>query len=145
MTTATHVALGLIIGKVTNNYGLAIALSVGPDVDHFISYAKHGILFSPTKLLKATTDAEDPWGDQKSFLHNVFVWLGISIIAIAINQRIGLIISIAYLGHLVLDALDNSLFYPFYPKKFCIKGPIVYNSLNEYVFLFILLLIYISI
>ncbi|MHB8870966.1 MAG: metal-dependent hydrolase [Candidatus Doudnabacteria bacterium] len=145
MTIPTHLALGLIIGKMTNNYGLALAFSVGPDIDHLISYAKHGVLFNPKKFLKATTDTEDPWGDQRSFLHNILVWLGISIVAITINQRIGFIISIAYFGHLVLDALDNSLFFPFYPKKFCIKGPIVYNSINEYIFLFILLLIYISI
>ncbi|MEK7652270.1 MAG: metal-dependent hydrolase [Patescibacteria group bacterium] len=145
MTTATHVALGLIIGKVTNNYGLALAFSVGPDIDHLISYAKHGVLLNPRRFLKVTTDAEDPWGDQKSFLHNVFVWFGISLVAIAINQRVGLIISIAYLGHLVLDALDSSLFFPFYPRKFCIKGPIVYNSAHEYFFLLILLLIYIFI
>jgi membrane-bound metal-dependent hydrolase YbcI (DUF457 family) len=60
------------------------------------------------------------------------------------DPRFALIFAIAYLGHFLLDALDNSDFMPFYPfGKFNIKGFIPYFSKQELVFSLILFLIFI--
>lgn len=120
---------------------MSLLVSIAPDIDHFVSYAKHDVLLPLNKFWKVTMDPNDPWGDQKSFLHNILVWFGLSLIAILLNQKVGLIFATGYLGHLILDALCNSDYYPFYPKKkFRIKGPIVYASRNEFM-LFVALLL----
>lgn len=59
MTIPNHFALGLIIGKVTGNYELAISISVLLDCDHFIALAKHGKLKDWKTFWEATTDSED--------------------------------------------------------------------------------------
>lgn len=141
MTIPTHLALGLLIGKISGNYQMSLLVSIAPDIDHFVSYAKHDVLLPLNKFWKVTMDPNDPWGDQKSFLHNILVWFGLSLIAVLLNQKIGLIFATGYLGHLILDALCNSDYYPFYPKKkFRIKGPIVYASKSEFI-LFVALLL----
>ena len=140
MTIPTHLALGLLIGKVSGNYEIALLVSMAPDMDHFVSYARHGVLLHPKKFWKTVTDVNDPWEDQRSFLHNIVVWLILSLIAILLNKTAGIVFTSAYFGHLLLDALDNSDYYPFYPKKFRIKGPVVYNSKGEFVLFAILLL-----
>jgi len=140
MTIPTHLALGLLIGKISGNYQISLLVSLAPDIDHLISYTKHGVLFHPKKFWKTVTDVNDPWEDQRSFLHNLIVWFVLSLIAIFLNKTIGIIFASAYLGHLLLDALDNSDYYPFYPNKFRIKGPIVYASRSEFV-LFVALLL----
>ena len=120
---------------------MSFLVSIAPDIDHFVSYAKHDVLLPLNKFWKVTMDPNDPWGDQKSFLHNILVWFGLSLIAVLLNQKVGLIFVTGYLGHLILDALCNSDYYPLYPKKkFRIKGPIVYASRNEFV-LFVALLL----
>lgn len=135
MTLPTHVLAGLIIGKITGDFSTALAGSLVMDLDHAISYFYHGILFKPRKLFKAISDEADPWGDQRNFLHSIFSWLIISPILLVINFKFGLIFSIAYFFHLVLDALDSAHFYPFFPlKKFLIKGFIKYYSKQEVVF-----------
>ncbi|OGJ00890.1 hypothetical protein A3I95_02210 [Candidatus Nomurabacteria bacterium RIFCSPLOWO2_02_FULL_44_12] len=62
MTLPSHIALGLIIGKVTGNYGLAISTSVLIDCDHFISLYKHGVLRSFKEFWKAETNPEGVCG-----------------------------------------------------------------------------------
>ena len=132
MTFPTHLMAGLVIGKLTGNYSLSIAVAVGVDIDHVFSYAKNGILLKPKKFLQTVFNRDDPYGDQRFFLHNVLVFILISGIVFFINPQIGFIFSLAYLSHIILDALDNSDYFPFFPnKKINIRGPIEYASWKE--------------
>jgi archaellum biogenesis protein FlaJ (TadC family) len=126
---------GLIIGKITGNYPIAIIVSLAIDLDHIISFYRHGVLFNFKKLLKEALDEKDPWGDQRNILHNVFVFIIISFLVIILNSKIALVFSLAYLTHLFLDAINGSPLYPLYPsKKFATKGFIKYNSKQEIMF-----------
>jgi|SRR3989344_545353 len=145
MTLPTHVLAGLIIGKITGDFPTALAGSLVIDLDHTISYFRHGVLFKPRQLFKAILDEADPWKDQRNFLHSIFSWLVISLLLFVINFKFGLIFSLAYFFHLVLDALDSADFYPFLPfKKFVIKGFIRYYSKQEVVFNVCLILVLIA-
>jgi membrane-bound metal-dependent hydrolase YbcI (DUF457 family) len=142
MTFPTHLLMGLIIGKITGNFSAAIIGSLAIDIDHLISFYKHGILFKPKKLLKEALDETDPWGDQRNFLHNIFVSLFICSLIIAFNPEIGITFSLAYIVHIFFDAMNKAPFYPFFPsKKFAIKGFIKYNSKKEIAFMAILIII----
>lgn len=147
MTLPAHLAAGLIIGKLTGNFSVALIGALVIDLDHVVSYLKHGILFKPRKLFKAISDQDDPWGDQRGFLHNIFAWVIISALVAAIDLKIGLVFSVAYFSHLLLDALDGAEFYPLFPiKRLNFRGPIQYYSKQEIAFttflLFIFLLLY---
>jgi membrane-bound metal-dependent hydrolase YbcI (DUF457 family) len=136
MTLPTHVLVGLIIGRITGDFTTALVGSLVMDLDHAISYFRHGILFKARQLLKAISHEEDPWGDQRNFLHSIFSWAAISAVILFINFQIGLVFSVAYFFHLVLDALDGADFYPFFPffKKVVIKGFVKYYSSQEIIF-----------
>lgn len=143
MFITAHVLAGLIIGKLTGNYGLAIASAVLIDVDHLIPYAKHRVLLSPKKLWGVVTDPEDPYKNQRNYLHSFITWGLVSAIALLIDPRIGLIFMLGYLSHLILDLLDGSDFTPFYPFGSSVKGPIGYLSVHEFVFTIALLMVYV--
>ena len=140
-----HLFVGLIIGKISGSYLVALIGALFVDLDHLIVYVKNGILFKPKKLWKTITDANDPYGFQRNFLHNFFVWIIISILILIWDFRIGIIFSLAYLSHLLLDSLDGSDFYPFYPWKINVKGPIKYLSIQEWTITLILLIAFIFI
>lgn len=145
MTLPTHVLAGLIIGKITGDFPAALAGSLVMDLDHTISYFRHGILFKPRKLFTAVSAEADPWGDQRNFLHSIFSWVVISILLLIINFKFGLIFSIAYFFHLVLDALDSADFYPFFPfRKPAIKGFVKYYSKQEIILDICLILVLIG-
>src|SRR3989344_4450988 len=145
MTLPTHVLAGLIIGKITGDFPTALAGSLVMDLDHTISYFRHGILFKPRQLWKAIHDEADPWGDQRNFLHSIFSWIVISIVLLTINFNFGLVFSIAYFFHLVFDALDSADYYPFFPfRKFVIKGFVKYFSKQEIIFDIILIILLIT-
>ena len=145
MTLPTHVLAGLIIGKITGDFPTALAGSLAMDLDHTISYFRHGILFKPRQLWKAIHDEADPWGDQRNFLHSIFSWIVISIVLLTINFNFGLVFSIAYFFHLVFDALDSADYYPFFPfREFVIKGFVKYFSKQEIIFDICLILVLIT-
>lgn len=112
------------------------------DLDHLAEYIQHKIILSPKKIWQAITSPEDPYGNQRNFLHSFFAWLPVSAIAIAINLSAGLIFSIAYLSHLLLDLIDSSDFHLFYPLRLNIRGPIKYLSKSEILFTAILFFIF---
>ncbi len=142
MILSTHLLTGLIIGKITGNFPAALAGSLVMDLDHTISYFRHGILFKPHQLFKTIRDETDPWGDQRNFLHSIFGWVIFSVLLLTINFNFGLVFSIAYFFHLVLDALDSAVFYPFFPfRKFVIKGFVKYCSKQEIIFDICLILV----
>ena len=140
MTFPTHLMAGLVLGKLTGNYPLSIGVAIGIDVDHLFSYAKNGILLKPRKFLRTISDKNDPYGDQRYILHNVLVFVLISGIVFIIDNKIGFVLCLAYFSHLILDALDGSDYFPFFPnKKINLKGPVEYFSKAE--FLLIILLV----
>ena len=135
MTIPTHVLARIKIRKITGDFPTALAGSLAMDLDHTISYFRHGILFKPRQLWKAIHDEADPWGDQRNFLHSIFSWIVISIVLLTINFNFGLVFSIAYFFHLVFDALDSADYYPFFPfREFVIKGFVKYFSKQEIIF-----------
>ena len=132
MTLPTHVLAGLIIGKITGDFPTALAGSLVMDLDHTISYFRHGILFKPRKLFKVISDEADPWRDQRNFLHSIFSWVVISSVLLLINFKFGLVFSVAYFFHLLFDAIDSADFYPFFPfRKSVLKGFVKYYSKQE--------------
>ena len=137
-----HLALGLIIGKISGHYWIALIGSLAIDIDHIIPYVRHGVIFNWKKFWKTVTSADDPYGNQRNYLHSLFTWFILSAIAFLINSSVETVFSIAYLSHLVLDALDNSDFYPLYPLRFNVRGPIVYFSRAEWIITLLLFLIY---
>ena len=129
-----HIAMGLIIGKLSNNYLVALLGSLLIDFDHLIPYVKHNVLFSFKKFWKTVTNPKDPYGHQRNYFHSVLTWMLVSGVMLLIDLRIGLIFSVAYLCHLFLDMIDASDFYPLYPYKYNFIGPIKYLSKDEWLF-----------
>jgi membrane-bound metal-dependent hydrolase YbcI (DUF457 family) len=143
MTLPTHALLGVIIGKVTGNYAIGIASSTLVDIDHLQSYIVHGQIFRPKKLWKALTDQVDPYGDQRGMFHNIVFFGVVATILILLLHKIGILISIGWFGHLCLDALDNSDYYPLYPNKSVnLRGPIKYGTWQELIFFLVLIVVY---
>lgn len=143
MFLPTHLAAGLIIGKLTGDYTIALVGSVAMDLDHLWAYRQAGILFDFKKFFQAAIGGIKTKVPQRSFFHNIFFFLLSSAAALIISLPGGLIFSAAYLGHLFLDSLDNSGYFPFYPNtKINILGPIKYFSKQEFFLAFILLLIF---
>lgn len=144
MFLGAHIAVGLIIGKVTGNYPAAFIGALFIDSDHLIPYIKHGVVRSFEKFWKFITNPADPLGEQRNILHNVGVWVLPSIVLLIFYPRFGIPFSLAYGSHLILDALDGSDYYPFYPLKVInLKGPIEYLSKAELIFTTFLFLIFI--
>ena len=143
MFLPTHLAAGLLVGKLTGNYPAALAGAVFIDIDHLISYAKSGILWHPKKIFAAITDTRDPWENQRNILHTIHFWILISAIFWYFFPDIAPAFSLGYLSHLVLDGMDSADFRPFYPnKKINIRGPIPYYSLPELALALIFLIIF---
>jgi membrane-bound metal-dependent hydrolase YbcI (DUF457 family) len=90
MTTPTHLAAGLLIGRITGHMDWAILAAVLVDLDHVFSYVKHGVLFKPKQLIKTLTDVNDPWDDQRGIMHNFFVAGALSLLMFFLMPTIGL-------------------------------------------------------
>jgi membrane-bound metal-dependent hydrolase YbcI (DUF457 family) len=143
VTIPTHLIAGLLIGKLTGNYPLAIASSALVDVDHLQSYIKSGVILKPKLFWKTITDQADPYGNQRGYLHNTFVFFIISSLLYLFFSVAIVPFILGWLGHLILDALDNSDYWPLYPnKRVNLKGPILYATYQELLFAIFLLSLY---
>ena len=142
MFILAHLIWGLIMGKLSGNYTIALIGALAIDLDHLVVYIRHKIILSPEKFWQTITNPKDPYGNQRSFMHSFFAWLLISTSALIINFGAGLVLSLSYLGHLLLDLIDSSDFHPFYPIKLNVRGPIRYLSKSEILFTAALLLIF---
>ena len=140
-----HLLAGLIIGKLSGSYLVALIGALFVDLDHLIIYIKHKIILKPKKLWRIIINHRDPYGFQRNFLHSFISWAIISVIILIINFNLGAVFSLAYLTHLLFDLVDNADFYPFYPFKWNVKGPIKYFSKGEMIFTLILLAIFVLI
>lgn len=137
-----HLAIGLIIGKLTQNYSVALASALLIDIDHLIPYIKHKVIFNSKKFWKTVTNSHDSYGNQRNYLHSIFAFISINLGIFLFDYRIGIVFSLGYLSHLLLDALDSSDFHPFYPIKWNVRGPIKYLSKTEFAFTLILFVIF---
>ncbi len=142
MSIGPHIATGLILGKITNNYPLALAVSLLIDIDHLFFYIRHKIIFSPKKIWRTAVSPLDPHGSQRNYLHSLFAWFSVSFIFLLLDPGLGLIISSAYILHLLLDALDKSDFLPLYPLRYSFIGPVKYLSKGEFLVTSLLLIIF---
>ena len=143
MFILAHLASGMILGKVSGSYLPAIIGSVIIDVDHLRTLIKNKVRLSPKKLWQIILDPNDPYGNQRNILHTLFGWAIVSAIILLLNFEIGIIFSIGYLIHLILDGIDNSDFHAFYPfSNVNLKGPIKYLSKYELIFSLILMTLF---
>ncbi|MDD4901434.1 MAG: metal-dependent hydrolase [Patescibacteria group bacterium] len=143
MLLPTHLAAGLIIGKLTGDYTVAFIGSVAVDLDHFFAFYKSHVLLKVKKIILATTSQDFIVNNQRNYFHNIFCFLAVAVIMLAVNFKVGAIFSLAYLVHLIFDALDDQEYYPFYPnKKLKFRGPIKYFSKQEIIFALALFLIF---
>jgi hypothetical protein len=146
MLLPTHLAAGLIIGKLTGDYSAAFIGSVAVDTDHFFAFYHSHVLLKVKKIILATTNQNFKVNNQRNYFHNVLFFLAISTLVLIINFRVGLAFGLAYLVHLIFDSLDNQSYYPFYPnKKIGFRGPIKYFSKQEIGFALLLFLIFLII
>lgn len=145
MFGASHLLAGLLFGKITGNYWLAVLVSVGIDFDHILHFFKSGSYKNLKKFYALATDESDPFGSPRTFLHNFFGLAVISGLAFLISFNVGFIVLISYLGHLFMDLIDSSDFKPFYPYGPVFNGPIKYFSKGEVAFDLILVIIFILI
>ena len=140
MTLPTHLALGGIIGAVTGQPVLALAVSAFVDVDHLGIYYRHGVLKSPTLFWKTITQTVDPYGGQRGHLHSIFGLVLVAALSWAVLPVYALTLILSHLGHLVLDALDSADYWPLYPfKSINFRGPVGFFSKQE-AFVFVVLL-----
>lgn len=141
MYSTTHLALGLIIGKISGDYSAALIGSLAIDIDHMFPAFQEKRLFNIREYWRRSLSEKDC---PRSYFHGIFALIFFSVILYFFDPRFALVFAIAYFGHFVLDALDNSDFMPLYPfSKFNIKGFIPYFSKQELIFSLILFLIFI--
>jgi membrane-bound metal-dependent hydrolase YbcI (DUF457 family) len=136
MTIPNHFALGLIIGKVTGNYILAVPISVLLDCDHFVALYKHGEMKDWKTFWKATTNSEDSYGDQRGVLHTFFaIFLTTLISYFVFSPFTALVVALSHLGHIFLDLISDADSWPFRPfSNFKVRGFVPYYSKHETVF-----------
>jgi membrane-bound metal-dependent hydrolase YbcI (DUF457 family) len=140
MYSTAHLAVGLIIGKITGNYPMAIVGSLAIDIDHLIPHAQKGQLFNIRKIFN---EAHSSSNANRSYLHSVFALLLIPLIVAIFSWPAALVLFLGYLGHFVLDLLDTSGFWPFFPfKKIELHGFLGYLSLWELVITVLLFGVY---
>ncbi|MEK7583572.1 MAG: metal-dependent hydrolase [Patescibacteria group bacterium] len=132
MTFPTHIIAGLIVGKLTGQYGVAIAGALLIDVDHLYVYAREGLLTKPKLLWRTTLHEDDPYQGLRSFFHSIWSFGVISLIAYIFFPALAVSFIAGYANHLLLDGLDASDFWPFRPlSNWNLRGPIKYRSYSE--------------
>ena len=144
MFLSAHIAAGLVVGKLTGNYPLALVSATMWDIDHLVPYYRYGILRSPKMFWQAITRERDPYHGQRGLFHNLYSFTTISFLVWAVNPAILPTFAWGYFSHLALDALDRADFWPFWPmRRVNIRGPIPYFSVAEHILTGLLLLAFI--
>jgi hypothetical protein len=132
MTLFTHALVGYAISISTGSPVIAIGAALAPDVDHF--FALRGSTYPSARMfVSALWEREDKSGIQRNVLHNVVVAAIIALVSWFVRGDV--VVIAGYGSHLLLDMIDGSLYYPFFPSKaFGIRGFIPYFSWQELVF-----------
>lgn len=132
MLLLTHLLFGLFLGKLLGSVLLVAIGAVIVDVDHIYIFIQRGLIFYPRKLWHAMFTPHDPYGTQRTVAHSLFAWIIVTIAVSLVNKQYGAMISIGYLSHLMLDAIDSDEMQLMFPLKGHIRGPVIYNSQVEY-------------
>ncbi len=132
MLLLTHLLFGLFLGKLLGSVLLVAIGAVLVDIDHIYVFIKRGVIFYPRKLWQSLFSPHDPYGTQRTVAHSLFAWLIVTIAMTLVNKQYGAMISIGYLSHLMIDAIDGDDLQLMFPLKGTMKGPVVYNSRVEY-------------
>ncbi len=141
MLFITHLLFGLLLGMVLDSMLVVVLGAIIVDFDHIIIYMKRGILLSPKKLWKSITLGYDNYSNPRTVAHSLFAWLIVTIAVSIVNVEYGILFSIGYLSHLVLDTVDNYETRLMFPLKSEVVGPIGYNSKSEYALMAVLFLL----
>jgi hypothetical protein len=128
-----HFAAGLLVGKLTGSYPAALAGSLLIDIDHLIPYYKYKLLTNLKKFWAASTVLNKKIMYTRNYLHSVYSFVLFSTLFYIFDPALGLAFGMGYAGHLILDALDNAKYYPFYPSHWQFKGLIPYYSFYEWI------------
>ena len=88
------------------------------DLDHLVPLIKTGVILRPLALLRTTVTENDSYGNERWMLHNVLAWAGVSLLVFFITYPAwGIALSLAYVTHLLLDAIDGGKFLSISPKS----------------------------
>ncbi len=140
MTIPTHIIASAIAGKLSGDYVTAIIAGTFVDFDHLIAYFRHGELFNRRFFKRIFSNEEDPWNEQRGWFHNIYAFVIINSIAYIFFPSLFLPILLGYGSHIILDLIDRSEVYPFFPnKKIILRGWIKYGTVQELILFFILL------
>jgi len=140
MYSTSHLAAGLIIGKLTGDYPTAIISAVAIDLDHLIPHVKNKIIFNVKEMLKVAKSTHE---SSRSYLLSFIAFFALTSLIALFSLKVGLVFGLGYLSHFLLDAIDDDDFYPFFPwKKFNTRGFIGYYSKAELIFTIILFGVY---
>lgn len=146
MFIPAHLAAGLIVGKLTGEYSASLVGAFIPDMDHLYLFYKSKILFNPKSMFLVLRNKFPLEGDARMIPHNIIFWFLVSFVSVIFDFKTGIAFSISYLFHIILDALNDEDFYPFFPnKKIKVKGLIEYYSKYEFIFTIFLFTLFIFI
>jgi len=121
-----HLILGIILGKLTNNYLPFILGSIIPDIDHLYIIIKHKLYKNNFKSLLDSIKNEERYKIRYKtpLIHSLLGLIIISLLFFIINKnQLSLIyFSSAYFLHLIMDWFDKDIKYYLYPLKIKFKG-----------------------
>ncbi len=140
MLLITHLLFGLLLGMMLDSMLVVVLGAIIVDFDHIIVYIKRGIIWSPKRLWKAITLDYDNYSNPRTVAHSLFAWLIVTIAVSIVSAEYGILFSIGYLSHLVLDAVDNYETKLMFPLKAEVVGPVGYNSRAEYALMAVIFL-----
>ena len=132
MLFITHILFVMFLGHMMGNISLVTFGAIIVDIDHLLGFWMSGILFSPRKVWRAMSRPHDPFGEHRTPMHSLLMWIVFTMILFALAPDVAKFISIGYLSHLMLDAVDSDKLQLLWPLKGNIMGPLVYNSELEY-------------
>lgn len=140
-----HLIIGIIFGKITNNYLPWIIGSIIPDIDHIYIAIKNNLLNK--KLLDTIKNEEEYKIKYKTpLIHSILGLIIFSIIFYLLipNYQSTLFFSLAYFIHLIMDWPDKDIKYYLYPLKIKFQGFLpVWSKLEKIITIIsILVLIY---
>lgn len=142
MTLPTHAVTGLLIGTLLGYPIIGLVTGCFPDIDHLYSYVKHGYFKNWKVFYKYAFGKDDVTGDQRNILHNVLIVSLLCLLVFFTLHKFFAVFSLAYISHIILDAVDTSDYFPFYPSKIInIKGFLDFYSYQEGILFSVLLII----
>lgn len=118
-----HLILGLILGKLTNNYLPFLLGSLIPDIDHIYIILKHK-LYKKNFLDTLKNEEKYKIKYKTPFVHSILGLIVFSVIVQLVinNYLLSFYFSLAYLLHLLIDWPDKDVKYYLYPFKIKFSG-----------------------